>query len=435
MQTPNADTANRTTEHESDGGAIGHHARSVAGLLIGLVILALGIAIAVLWLANKPKAQRRPPQSTATLVEVTAVQQHDEQVVLRAMGTVVPARSISLAARVSGQITSVEPQFVPGGRFDAGGDILKIDEKDYKLVVLQRLSDLARAQSDLKEELGRRAVARREYELLAQDVEDQDKELLLREPQLAMAKAAVAAAEAALQRARLDEQRTKVTAPFNAMVQSRNVDVGSHVSGGTMLASLVGTDEYWVEISVPLDELRWIGIPGFNAKTGSDARIFCTAAWGKDVFRVGTVTRLMTDLEPEGRMARLLVSVADPLELTSASGERHPLILGSFVRVQIDGRTLPDAVSVPRTAVRDGNRVWVMQDDNTLAIRDVAITWSDSEHIYVTGGLADGDRLIISDLAAPVQGMALRATDMASASPGPRTPDEAMPAQTREDQQ
>jgi len=182
-------------------------------------------------------------------------------------------------------------------------------------------------------------------------------ELLLRRPQLEMAKAAVSAAEAALEKAQLDLERTVVLSPFNAMVQSKNVDLGSQVSTGTMLASLVGTDEYWVEVSVPVDELKWIDIPGYNAKSGSPVRVYYESAWGKDMFRTGTVERLMTDLEPQGRMARLLITVKDPLQLQSNPEKRHPLILGSYVRVEINGVEVPGIAKIPRAAIREGKQV------------------------------------------------------------------------------
>ncbi|MEE8567977.1 MAG: efflux RND transporter periplasmic adaptor subunit [Anaerolineales bacterium] len=379
--------------------------------LLALIILAGGGGISFYWLTHKPTAQRRPSQVQARLVEVTRVRSGTQKVAVQAMGTVVPARKIQLASRVSGEIIEVNPEFVPGGHFKANQRMLQIEPKDYQLAVEQFTSNLAKAQCDLKVEMGQQSVAQREYELLGQDVQEEDKELLLREPQMAMTQAAVTAAQASLEQAQLNLKRTNVMAPFNAIVQSRNVDLGSQVNVSTALASLVDTDKYWIQVSVPVDELRWITIPDRNGDEGSLVRVYYESAWGPDAFRMGTVERLMTDLEPQGRMARLLVAVADPLELNSDSQNHHSLILESYVRVKIQGPDLADVVRIPRTALRDGNRVWVMQPDNTLDIREVTIIWGGNDHVCVTDGLADGDLLIISDLAAPVQGMALRTAD------------------------
>jgi len=199
-----------------------------------------------------------------------------------------------------------------------------------------------------------------------------------------------------------------VTAPFNSMAKSRNVTLGSQVTTGTALASLVGTDEYWVQISVPLDELRWINVPKIRGNGGSTVRVYCESAWGPSVFRTATVERLMTNLEPQGRMAQLLLVVKDPLGLSSDSPQPAKMILDSYVRVEIEGSNLQNVIEIPRTVMHDGNRVWVMRPDNTLDIRTVDTVWSSDDNIYITKGLNEGDLLITSGIAASVQGMSLR---------------------------
>ena len=380
----------------------------VLRVLLALAILGTSAAVALYWLTHRPKPPRRAPEALAALVEVLRVAPAREQVTIRAMGTVRPAHSADLAARVSGEIVEVNPEFVPGGRFGKGARILSVERSDYELAVRQRAADLTRAQGDLALEMGQQDVARREYELLGRDLDDADRALLLRQPQLAKAKAAVSAAEAALDDAQLDLRRTDVTAPFHAVVQTRNADLGSQVNAGAALATLVGTDEYWIETAVPVDELRWIRFPDEGAGPGSAARICHESAWGRGAFRTGVVVRLMADLEPEGRMARLLVGVPDPLDLKSPSAARRPLLIGSFVRVEIAGRELVSVVRLPRSVLRDGNRVWVMDGKGTLEIREVGLAWTGDEYVYVNEGLADGDLVVTSDLAAPVPGMALR---------------------------
>jgi len=422
----------------------------IARLLLLVAVLAGGGGISFYWMTHRPKAKRRPPQAQSTLVEVSRALPKKQSVVVRAMGTAIPARSIQLAARVAGQVIGVGPEFAPGGRFKAGEIMARIDPNDYELAVrqqktevarsqalveqragevLQCISDVTRAESTLALEMGQQAVAKREYELLGSTVVAGDRDLVLRQPQLRTAKAACDAAKAAkrsaegaskaaeaaksaamvaLETAELNLARTTIRAPFNAMVQSRNVDLGAQVAVGAPLASLADTDEYWVQVSVPLGQLRWIRIPGVNGTTGSVVRVYHEAAWGAGPSRAGEVVRMLTDLEPQGRMARLLVAVKDPLELKAPPARRHALILGAYVRVEIDGRELPGVIRVARTALRDGDGVWVMGDDRTLDVRKVKIVWSGLDHVYVTDGLHEGDLLITSDLAAPVQGMALR---------------------------
>jgi len=433
-------------------------ARSGAGVIIRKAIVAVvvlgvvagAVAVSVHWMKHPPTAERRPRGRTARLVEVREVEPRSIPVVVAAQGTVVPAREIDLSARVGGEIVALAGQLIPGGRFEAGERLVELDRRDYELAVRRAETradaaaaeidsaeaeiarcrmDLARAQWDLAMEMGAQAVARREYELMGTELDDGDLALVLREPQLRQAEAACEAAEAAVRKAeaartaavasreeaevalaeaRLDLARTTVRVPFNAAVGRRHVDVGAQVSASTPLASLVGTDEYWVVVSVPVDELRWIRIPGYNSDDGSPARVRYPAAWGDDAGRPGTVKQLLMEVEHEGRMARLLVSVPDPLHLAAGADERRPLILGGYVHVDIEGRTLDDVFRLDRRHLRDGHQVWVMGPDDRLEIRDVTVAWSGGDHVCVADGLAAGDRLVTSDLGAPVEGMLLR---------------------------
>jgi hypothetical protein len=69
---------------------------------------------------------------------------------------------------------------------------------------------------------------------------------------------------------------------------------------------------------------------------------------------------------------------------------------------------LADVFSIPRLALHDGNQVWILTQNGTLDIRNVEIIWSEHDDVFVRRQLKNGERLIISHLAAPVQGMHLR---------------------------
>ena len=406
----------RSSEEELEGRypeprPQGSWAGRFARLFLVLVILGSSGGIAAYWLINKPKARPRPAKPKASLVEVSPVHLTTEKVLVSAMGTVVPAVKIQLASRVGGQIVQVSPHFRPGEHFAKEELILQIERADYELAVKQREADLTQAESKLKLEMGQQWVAEREYEILGESAPDEDEQLLLRQPQLEAAEAVISAARALLDKALLDLAWTSIKAPFNAVVQSRNVDLGSYVAPGTPLATLVGADEYWVEVSVPVDELQWIHIPGSEGNTGSKAHVYHEAAWGLEACRVGTVSRLMTEIEPDGLMAQLLVSIPDPLQLEAAPDEPRAMILGSRVDMEIEGKEIGDVAKIAETALRDGSQAWVATPGHTLDVRNVKVAWSGKDQVYVSEGLEEGDMLITSDLAAPFPGMGLRTSD------------------------
>ncbi|MGH0031820.1 MAG: efflux RND transporter periplasmic adaptor subunit [Myxococcota bacterium] len=372
-----------------------------------LLILAVSAAAAFALLETGPVAVRTPRPRQARLVEVTPVERTAQIARVGAMGSVVATRQVEVQPQVTGRIVWVSPEFVPGGRFAADEVMLRIEARDYELAVRQREADLAQARADLKIEEGNQSVARLEYELLGESVPDEDRDLVLRLPQLETVRARVASAEAALAQARLDLERTEVRAPFDALVRARSTELGARVDPGTQLATLVETGAYWVEVLVPVSQLRWIEIPRRSGDPGSVARVTGAGIPG-DAFREGHVERLLGDLENEGRMARLLVRIDDPLALAPEHAGMPPLLLDSFVHLEIQGRPIENVVALDRALLRDRDRVWVMGGDGALEIREVAVAFRGEDEVLISEGLAGGERIVTSELSSPVPGMPLR---------------------------
>ena len=375
--------------------------------LVPLVVIVAGVLAARRMIETAPKAKRVPPPKQARLVEVQAVAAADHRIQVEGMGTVVAAKEVDVAPRITGMIASVAPELVPGGRFRAGAVLAEIDGEDYRIILRQREAAVIQARSRLDQEAGLQAVARREFELLGQQAAPEDRALMLREPQLAAARADLAAAEAALEQARLNLERTKVTAPFNAFVRQRMAQEGAQVGPSTPLARLTGTDEYWVEVLVPAASLAWIDFPAGGA-AGDPVTITQPKTWPAGASRTGRVLRLLGDLDPAGRMARVLVSVADPEALEPANIGQPRLLLGDYVQASIQGREQSGLIALDRRYVREGGRVWVMGGDDRLEIREIDLLHTGRDTVLVRSGLKDGDRVVTTDLSTAVAGMPLR---------------------------
>lgn len=391
-------------------------------VLVPLLIISLAAVGAYATVKSAPKAKKRRPAAIRPTVEVREIGMNNHRVWVPVMGTVSAAREITLEARVSGEVESVSPTFIPGGFFEKGEEILTISPEDYELALSEVRSEVTTAEYNLKVELGYQKVSAREWDLLKGSAKGTDSEadLALRKPHLEKAKAEVRAAKAKLKQAQLDLERTHIIAPFAAMVEEKGTDIGATISLQEALATLVGTDEFWITVSIPVDRLDWIDIPVNGQTDGAVARIVTGSGSSKSE-RIGKVIRLLPSLESEGRMARVLISVKDPLNLEGKPGVK-PLLLGSYVSVQIDGGTLSDVYAIPRNAYRDNNTIWVLGPDNTLEIRTMNPIWRDDATIVFDDGLAAGERLVISDISAPLQGMELRTMSEATkAKPAPGT--------------
>jgi RND family efflux transporter MFP subunit len=223
-----------------------------------LVVIAVGVLGAWWLIANPPRAQREQVEPIPPLVQVVEARRSSEPVTVVAMGTVVPAKRVVLQPEVSGRIVAQSPQLQPGGLFKAGDVILRIDPRDYETAVKQQEAAREQARLEVEIEKGRQVIAQREWKLLEEDIslDGASQDLALRKPQQKNARVALEAAESTLEQARLQLERTTVYAPFNAVAQEEFVDEGQLVSPPTQLATLIGTDRFWVQVSVPVDRLQ-----------------------------------------------------------------------------------------------------------------------------------------------------------------------------------
>jgi len=384
------------------------HKSLVFKVILPLLIIILGGLYVVYLLRTSPSSKRQLPLRQARLVEVVSIEPSDVPIKINAMGTVIAAQEVDLKSQVSGKIMELSPELIRGGIFEKNQTLMKIEPDDYELLIEQRKSDVAAAETNLKLEYGNQAVAEQEYKLLEGVISENDKELVLRKPQLISSLSSLQAAKARLQQAKIDLERTNIVAPFNSIVKNKYIDLGAIVSQSTTLVTLIGTDEYWVEVMVPVNQLKWIEVPRQNDDTGSAARIYNSSAWGNNgTYRTGSVIRLSPDIETQGRMAKLLVSVKDPLSLNTKKVE-NKLLLGSYVRVEIQGQTVKSAHVLDRGLLHDGDNIWLLTDDNTLDIMPVDVIYRGENEVVIYDGISSSDKIITTDLAAPVEGMLLR---------------------------
>lgn len=384
---------------------------------IAVAIIAGGIGVNKYLVSTKPPTKKSALANKGTAVEVETVGESSKHITIRARGTVTPARQVVLGTEVGGKVIDVSPNLQPGGKFSKGDVIARVDPSDYRLAVEQQFALVDSAEAQLRVEESRVAVAKREWEMFGSKAStDTNKQLALREPQMRSATTQLKSAKSGLKRAKLSVERTLLRAPFDGMVQNRNVDLGQIVAPGAPLLSFVGTRKYWIQISLPVERLVWISVPGVNAKPGEGSTATITHAVGHDrIEKTGRVLRLLSDVDPAGHMARVLIEVDDPLGLEAETrGESEPgqsslpLLLGSYVEVAIAGREATGIIELDRSSLRAGNEVYVLTPESTLEKRKVDVMWRQEDTVLLSGGLEPGETIITSPLSAAVDGMKLR---------------------------
>ncbi len=373
-----------------------------------LIAAILGMRMLIL---SRPEVSRVEREARPTLVETTTIPETAPQVWVKAFGTVEPQREVVIRPQVEGLVVEQNDKLVTGGIVKAGAPLLKIDPRDYEFLVEQREAALVKAKADLQMEEGRQVVAQREWELLESSVPvtDNGRNLALRVPNLEERKAGVRSAESQLAQAQLNLERTTLKAPFNAIVIEESVELGQYLSPQNTVARLVGTDAYYVEVSVPSRYLNWVKLPepGSDAGQASSVKIFKEVEGRKNSAREGRVIGLLGDVDPNGRMARLRIELLDPLGLKTETPMANPFLIGDYVRVSIEGPVIEHALEIPRLALREDDEVWVLSPEDKLEIHHVNVLYREEDTVIVHGGVEAGDPVVISSLPEAIPGMAL----------------------------
>ncbi len=331
----------------------------------------------------------------------------DESVYVSVQGIVIPMREVTIKPEVSGRVVAHHEALVTGGHLKADDELVRIDPADYELALQEHQAALEEAEFAVDVEQGRQVIAQREFGLLEKDLktDDVNQTLVLRKPHLERAEALLAKAQNAIAKAELDLSRTSIHAPFNALVIEEAVEIGQLVSNGDTICKLAGTDAFWVRVTVPFEDLKWIDLPR-DGRPGSKAAVIHEHGDETIIRWSGVVDRLLGDLIPDTRMARLLIRVEDPLGLQIPESEegRPPLLLGNFVRVEIAVGTLEDVISIPRDALHDG-KLWLVDSANALQIRPTEVLWTREDSFLVKNVVREDEKIIVSELRAALPGM------------------------------
>ncbi len=383
-----------------------HFRKIVLTLSAVLVILAGGGAFGLILVLTGPETIPQEKQESATIVHTIPLSPQDKKVWVTAYGEVIPARKVEMQPQVSGQVIWQNAAVIPGGRLRENEELIRIDPKDYELDLSLVKAEFEQARFEREVESGRQVIARREWNELQQDLDaaEVNESLVLREPHFRRAEALMEEARNDIEQAELQLSRTTIRAPFNAMVVEESVEVGQLLSIGSSICALVGTDEFWIQVTVPLSMLKWIQFPDGDLP-GAEATIVLDTGNGSRSTWQGKVLRLLSDLEPLGRMARVVVTVPDPLGIEGGAKDSLPLLLGSYVEVNIEAGELENVLEIPRAAMREGNKIWVVGSVPELKIMDCEVLWTLKETVLVSNNLDPGEALIVSDMRVALPGM------------------------------
>ena len=379
-------------------------------VLITLCIIVLSVPLTVIVIKSRKLPQQKEQEDLAPLVMVKQLKAGDIPMVIRAYGTVSPKVEVDIVPEVSGKVVSVNSELKAGGFILAGEQILQIDERDYKFAVRQADAVVADAQVKLEIEMAEAAVARRAWENMHPGTEP-NSPLVLRESQVRQMKAALESARAQLETTKLRLERTALSLPFDALIISEKVDLSQYMVAGQPVAVAYGIDTVEIEIPLEDEELAWFDIfedstslNGYRALSRKTPAVVKADFAGAEHTWKGYVTRTTGQVDKMSRMISVVVEVPKPFE---RSNGRPPLLTGIFAEVLIEGKILKNAIAVPRDAIHDSNKVWIVKD-GSLHIEALDIVRADKDFAYATASVDQNATIVTSSLDTVMEGMKVR---------------------------
>ena len=135
---------------------------------------------------------------------------------------------------------------------------MKIEKRDYELALISTESSLFQARLTLEREEAEAKLASIEWKRVGKG---DASSLTLREPQLAQARAVLAAAEAAYEQSKRNLERTSIIAPFDGRVRKKMVDLGTNLIPGSRLADIYATASFEVRLPIADKDIPFLGIP------------------------------------------------------------------------------------------------------------------------------------------------------------------------------
>lgn len=374
--------------------------------ILPLAMLVAATAIAYVMYLNRPTSETSEPVYVPVTIDVAQVVQEDLRIPIQAQGSVSALRKTNLVSEVSGNIVEVSSAFNVGGYVSAGDVILRIDPRNYQTRLLRAQAALESTNSNLAQEKGRAQVALNEWERLPKGSQRSQaaKDLYLRKPQMGQAEAQSLAAQADLNTARDDLERTVIRSPYDALISKKSSELGQFVGVGTPLAEIFSVDYAEVRLAIPQSKLAYIDLPGLaDVETLKSQVDLYTDVSGDLKHWLATLHRTEGTYDERSRVLFTVARIADPYALKNDSAH-PPLRIGTFVNANIQGKLQSNLVALPRYILRAGNNVWTIDKNQQLRNRKLTLLRTGGDTMYVTAGLQDGDLVSLTALDSTFAG-------------------------------
>jgi RND family efflux transporter MFP subunit len=380
-------------------------------LWIPLLIAMLSVLGAFVIVATAPSVEYKEPARAIPTVRTISAQAETYRHRVRTQGTVAPRSEANLVPEVSGRVVWISPSLAPGGFFEAGEPLIRVERRDFELTVKRQRAAVQRAVSEL--EFAASELKRRQG--LSDAGVASPSQLSEKRRAAAVAESDLVDARASLEQAQRDLERTEIRAPFDGRVREEQVDVGQFVTRGNPVGKIYSTDYAEIRLPIPDHQLAFLDFPdprrsdAESAVEGPVVLLRATFA-GRRHEWMGRIVRSEGEIDQKSRMVNVVARVEDPYRSNEAN-DRPPLAVGLFVEAEIVGPEASDVIVVPRYAMRGDSEILIVNAKNELHSKSVQVLRIDRDDVLVQGPLGEGERICVSPIQVVVEGMIVNAIE------------------------
>ncbi len=409
--------------------------------VIFVLLLSVGVAIVLIRLKEKPKQQNIV--KTPASVKIIEAQMVSKVMTVEAFGTVKPRTLVKVAAEVPGRIDYIHPSFIEGGQISKGDLLVRIDQRSYKLdrqsaqvKIRQAKTDIKSLKQDidnLKSDMGlsqanvnltkkeferisaltknqfasKTALDRAEQQYLQTKIAFQNirNRMVMTRTMMEQREAALSMAKVNFEKADLAYQKARIVSPFDGWVLGKMLETGEYVNPGQVIGSIYEKDSFDVDISIPLENMKWIN-PILQKGQTPVAQVSIANFKGEDAYRwPAKVARFKANVDEKTRTLPMTLEI-NPADAKAKRNSLFDLKPGAFVKCTIQGTTYDNIFILPRYLLRAGDLLFVINDDH-LKMKKVTVLRKFEDKVFISDGLKPGDKIISSPLPGALEGMPL----------------------------
>lgn len=369
-------------------------------LVIPTAIVLLFLSVAATLMATAPVLEPANDTPKPLTVRVRTIETESIELKVHSQGSVAPSTVSQLIPEVSGRVTWTSPSLVAGGFFEAGQELARIDDLDYRNAQDRANAALKRATAEVEH-------AKYEYRRLRSLAE---RKLVSRSAlenglrAYRVTQATFEDAQANSEQAKENVKRTVLRAPFTGLVRAENIDIGQFASRGQAIATLYANDVVEVRLPIADRQLAFLNLPPLrngNFPKDMQPTVKLSADYGGQVRQwFGKIVRAEAEIDTSSRMVHLVARV-------ESSKDSQDLSVGLFVTAEIAGLAVENIVRLPRSAIRNDNQVLVVDTENRLRFRDIQPLRLYRDNVLINAGLNPGERVCISTVQTAIDGMAV----------------------------